>query len=192
MYTFALMFEKDFKTFSPLERDKAHSLLKTTFSQILTDVFAGEAGMAYRLQLELIASQAHQVLNHRLFFMTLASDRRIMGRQLTLHRIDFYIGGSVPEVGVYHEIDLKDYELWGAARHLEKDGSGPCHVLSLAPAVAQVISMDEFEPYLPEKLRRFKEALRGEPTSEEVTPMAEKKQPGAEPGLKGNQINLEG
>lgn len=114
-----------------------------------------------------------------------------MGRQLTLHRVDFYVGGAIPEVGVYHEIDLKDFELWGVARHLEKDGSGPCHVLSLAPAVAQVISLDQFEPYLPERLRRFKEALLMEQQDPKgVEP--QKKQPETESGLKGNQINFEG
>ena len=185
------MFEKDFNTFSPLERDKARSQMRTTFSHILTEIFSSEAGASYRLQLELISFQAHQVLNHRLFFMTLASDRRIMGRQLTLHRVDFYIGGQVPEAGVYHEIDLKDYELWGVARNLEKEGDGPCHVLSLAPAVAQVISMDQFEPFLPERLKRFKEALINQQTEEKES-SSQKKQPGVESGLKGNQINLEG
>jgi hypothetical protein len=111
---------------------------------------------------------------------------------MTLHRVDFYVSGPIPETGVYHEIDLKDFELWGVARHLEKDGTGPCHVLSLAPAVAQVISMEQFEPFLPERLRRFKEALAKSSTTESQTPSSEKKQPETESGLKGNQINLEG
>ena len=45
------------------------------------------------------------------------------------------------------------------ARNLGKAEDGPCHVLSLSPAVAQVISMDHFMPYLPERLKRFKLAL---------------------------------
>jgi len=148
------MFEKDFIKFSSSEKQVACALLRSTFGPILTAVIPREGNSLFRFQLELISSQAHVVLNHRLFFLTLASDRKIMGRQLTLHRVDFYVAGRLPEVGVYQELDLRDFELWAIARNLEHELDGPCHVLSLSPAVAKVISIDEFTPFLPERLKK--------------------------------------
>ena len=67
------MSEKDFKNFYPLERANAWAIPRKTFAYILTNVSLDDSDDQFRLQLELIASQAHIVLNHHVFFMMLAS-----------------------------------------------------------------------------------------------------------------------
>jgi len=185
-----MKFSSDFNRFTEVEKEKARALLRSTFAPILTKVISSEVDSRYRVQLEMISSQAHVVLNYRLFFYTLASDRKFFGRQLTMHRVDFYTGGSLPEVGVYHELDLRDFELWGVARHLEKEGEGPCHLLSMAPAVAQVISMDHFTPYLPERLKQLKLAMLNDSPADPIKenrPSIPENQ-----GPAGGLLNLEG
>ena len=83
-----MKFSSDFNRFTEVEKEKARALLRSTFAPILTKVISSEVDSRYRVQLEMISSQAHVVLNYRLFFYTLASDRKFFGRQLTINRLD--------------------------------------------------------------------------------------------------------
>lgn len=146
-------FTGKYSELSEIKRQLAHELLEKTFAPILTYVDKENLNSPlFHVQLEIIHVQAQRILNHRVLFISYTADRIFFGKKLYLQHIGFVTDSKLPETGVYETVILKAEELYHVANTIESSTISPCQVLHLDTNVKEVMSLDAFKPYLPQKL----------------------------------------
>jgi len=150
--------------------------MRESFAPILTRWMPIEGGGKGILLLQLIDRKAQALLHHRLDFSSFSSDRLVLNHHLVIHRVNFIrkgVAGNREQVGDYVELVLGFSELWEIARQLEVPKCD-VQILLMEEGVKKVMGLEEFRPFLPERLKKVNLFAISQMSEETVSDVSEK------------------
>lgn len=127
---------------------------KELFRPILTHWTCFEAGGEAVLQLELIDRIFQPILHHKIRFDTYGSDRLIAQQRLILHRVQFQTQKATGEIGDFRELSLSAEQLFTIVERLNATVQS-CQVLLIDANILQILQLDCFQSFLPDKLKKI-------------------------------------
>jgi hypothetical protein len=176
-YTLKKMdFDCTFDSLRPGDKQRASNWMRESFAPILTRWEPIEGGGKGILLLQLIDRKAQALLHHRLDFSSFSSDRLVLNHHLVIHRVNFIrkgVAGNREQVGDYVELVLGFSELWEIARQLEVPKSD-VQILLMEEGVKKIMGLEEFRPFLPERLKKVNLFAISQMSEETVSDVSEK------------------
>ena len=145
---------RSFSTLKPNEKSDFLAKAKELFSPILTQWNCSEAGGEASLQLELIDRVSQPILQHKIRFDSYGSDRLIAQQRLILHKVQFQTQRALGEIGDFQELSVNIEQLFTIMERI-KATTQSCQVLLIDSNVLQVVQLEQFKDFLPDKLKKI-------------------------------------